>query len=177
MNGGTLFRVGCSSLGCSHLAAYTLFDLQNGRIAYDPATSTVSTVAFQAQTITVKTLNVSEIKVNGVALGGDASASAQPALANVATGAANRGGTVRCVSGYHCTASRGRLSISAQTGTTAGKIARVNGRVAAGAICTATQNGGAMFYGIGSGGESVAGFDITSGVAITGEVTVDYFCQ
>lgn len=178
MNGGVLFRVGCSSLGCNNPAPYSLFELQNGRITYDPATSTVSTVAFQAQTITARTLNVSEVRVNGVPLAGAGGGAPSGAdVVNLTVGAANRGGQVRCANGYRCTTSRGRVSIVAARGAAPGKIARVNGKVGAGEICTATQNGGTAFYGIGSGGESPSGFDITSGVAITGEIVVDYFCR
>jgi hypothetical protein len=46
-----------------------------------------------------------------------------------------------------------------------------------GEICTAAQNGGLSFMGIGSGGESENGFDVTAGVMLHGTVTIDYSCR
>lgn len=239
MNGGILFRIGCDPAGCDHPVPYALFELQNGRIGYDPATGTVSTRGFQAEGITsgwLKTDSLSLTKMpdgcvgvvghvlaSGVQKGHEApclsaihwkggsgltvqqsgdpasptftivpepgfyiprgdkissgtTSTTPDAAATIVAGEANRRGSVGCAGGYQCTSSRGRISITA-TGATVGKVARVNVRLAAGEICTATQNGGTAFFGIGSGGESATGFDVTSGVALTGRVLVDYFCR
>lgn len=97
--------------------------------------------------------------------------------ASITVGPANSAGSVGCMSGYHCTAARGRIEMLAGRGTSPGKIARVNANLSTGQICTATQNGGTVFLGIGSSGEGSEGFDITSGVRITGKVVVDYLCR
>jgi hypothetical protein len=97
--------------------------------------------------------------------------------ASVMVGPANRAGSARCMSGYSCTASRGRIEVSAGREASAGTIAHVGASLNPGALCTATQNGGAMFLGIGSSGEGGGGFDITSGIGITGKVVIDYFCR
>jgi hypothetical protein len=107
---------------------------------------------------------------SGVATGTDAAVS-------ITVGSANRAGSVRCMNSYHCTASRGRIEVSAGAGTSSGTIAHVDASLRPGTICTATQNGGTMFLGIGSSGEGGGGFDITSGVGITGKVVIDYFCH
>jgi hypothetical protein len=89
----------------------------------------------------------------------------------------NSGGTAVCAGGYNCTAGRGRITVTASSSTTAGKVAHVAASLTAGQICTATQNGGATFFGIGSGGESTVGFDVTAGTVLSGTVTVDYICR
>ena len=58
-----------------------------------------------------------------------------------------------------------------------GLIASVKTTLQAGAICTATQNGGSSFFGIGSGRESTSGFDITASVVLRGTVMIDYVCH
>ncbi|HMF54269.1 MAG TPA: hypothetical protein VK593_07960 [Edaphobacter sp.] len=197
LNAGALFMVGCSLQGCDHPAPYSLFELQNGRILYDPATSTVSTAVFQAETLSTKKLSVEQVSfpsvadsscvgiVNHVLVAGGSCAggagtgpaAASSVTATMVVGDANRGGSATCASGYRCTVDRGRISLVASTGTSAGRVARVNTKLATGAICTATQNGGTAFFGIGSGGEGSTGFDITSGVAISGRITIDYACH
>lgn len=250
MNGGTLFRIGCDSLGCDHPAPYALFVMQNGYIAYDPATSTVSTAAFKTNTISAKKLEVENASIdklllpktpdkgsdclgvkdhvlvsggsqthdapciasinwrggNGLAVQQSGSATqpvytivpeagyyipklgGQPASANSAAGssispatlnlgAANTSGSVSCASGYHCTSDRGRIELVATRNSTVGKVARVQTKLVQGQICTATQNGGTSFFGIGSRGESTTGFDITSDVAVSGKILIDYFCH
>lgn len=97
--------------------------------------------------------------------------------ATLTVGAANAGGSSTCANGYHCTASRGRIALSAASGASAGKIVHVSVKLALGQICTASQNGGTAYFGIGSGGESAGGFDITSGVPVSGRVVIDYFCR
>jgi hypothetical protein len=97
--------------------------------------------------------------------------------ATIMPGAANAGGSVSCLNAYHCTGDHGRIELSAARNSTPGKIARVQTKLAQGQMCTATQNGGTSFWGIGSGGESATGFDITSGVAISGKIVIDYSCH
>jgi len=245
MNGGALFNIGCDLLGCDHPAPYSLFEMQNGRILYDPATSTVSTAAFSAVKLNAAEAKMDKLSLsnvadgclgvvdhvltsagrqahsapcisgitwrggsgltvqqsgdpasptftivpepgyyiptlaNGKGGGGEAAAPAATAatVAAISAGEANSKESAICASGYSCTASRGRLNVTSTGGTVAGKVARVNVRLAAGQVCTATQNGGTAFLGIGSGGESATGFDITSGVAISGRVVIDYFCR
>lgn len=193
MNGGILFRIGCDSQGCDHPAPYTLFQMQNGSILYDPATSTVSTAKLAVGEAKFNKISLPSMPDGTYCLGvanhqivpikgqgsscGAASTAVADAGARIAAGEANSKGSANCLSGYQCTASRGRLSVVVQAGTSGGKIARVNVQLAAGEICTATQNGGKAFYGIGSGGESQAGFDITSDVSVPGRVVVDYFCH
>lgn len=63
MNGGTLFRIGCDSLGCDHPAPYNLFELQNGYLAYDPKTSTVSTAALRTGKLTVENASIDKLSM------------------------------------------------------------------------------------------------------------------
>jgi hypothetical protein len=191
MNGGALFQVGCDVQGCDHQSPYTLFELQNGKLSYDPSTSTFSTGNFSSQNLTARSLSVGAGGLHLEAESGyfvptvankanwDAAFAAIPskAGATVSVGDANVGGKVACASGYTCTAGRGRLTVVAAPAPAAGRIAHVQTQLAAGQICTATQNGGTLFFGIGSGAESAVGFDITAGVAISGTVVVDYACR
>lgn len=196
LNAGTVFRIGCSSLGCNHPSPYSLFELQNGKIQYDPATSTVSTASLKVAKLSVDELSLTKVPdgscltvanhalvaapCNGAAGGGGGVASPAPSnsdAARITPGDAIRGGNAACAAGYRCTADRGRITVSAAARGNAGKIVHISARLAAGEICTATQNGGTAFFGIGGGGESVSGFDITSDVGFTGGVTVDYLCR
>jgi hypothetical protein len=104
-----------------------------------------------------------------------AGSSISPATPTV--GAANTSGSVSCTSGYHCTSDRGRIELVATRNSTIGKIARVQTKLVQGEICSTTQNGGTSFFGIGSRGKSTTGFDITSGVAVSGKILIDYFCH
>jgi len=97
--------------------------------------------------------------------------------AAIGAGTGNRGGSAACAQGYTCTAERGRLTMIAPAAGAHGLIASVRTRLRAGEICTAVQNGGSSFAGIGSGGESVSGFDITAGATLHGTVTIDYSCR
>ena len=99
------------------------------------------------------------------------------APATAMPGPANEHGSASCTSGYTCTAARGRLTIIAAAAAGTGTIASVKTTLPQGAICTATQNGGSDFFGIGSGKETANGFDITSGVAPRGRMTIDYNCR
>jgi hypothetical protein len=101
----------------------------------------------------------------------NASAAAVTVGPNIAHGA------VACMNGYRCDSDRGRLELTAGSGSSAGKIAHVQAKLAAGQICTATQNGGTVFFGIGSGGENTSGFDITSAIALAGKAVIDYSCH
>ncbi len=313
MNGGALFNVGCDSNGCDHPGPYALFNMQNGRIVYDPTTSTVNMPNLSIDTLTAKAFNTGAITVGklnlpdsntpanifeisntagtstlfshnqGITVGADsditlstkvninfrdyqnvfffgsyvqfpnmgdsgthclglvnhnlvpgiADANGNPCVtsitwtggnglavqqagyatqptytivpesgyfvptlasktnwdaayaatvpsttpATITSAEANPGGTATCATGYTCTAGRGRITVAAGSGSTSGRIAHVAATLAAGQICTATQNGGAVFLGIGSNSESGAGFDISAGVALTGSTTVDYFCR
>jgi hypothetical protein len=103
--------------------------------------------------------------------------SAQSVPAKVITGPANEGGSASCAKGYTCTAKRGRLTVNASAVERTGTIASVRTTLPQGAICTATQNGGSSFFGIGSGNESASGFDVLAGVVLHGTLTVDYACQ
>lgn len=98
------------------------------------------------------------------------------AAATVVLGRASVGGNVMCAKGYTCTASRGRIVLTAATPIT-GTVVRVKTALATGEICTATQNGGISYFGIGSGNESTSGFDITTAVPLHGVITVDYSCR
>ncbi len=100
--------------------------------------------------------------------------STSPAIANVF---ANRGVSATCAKGYLCTSSRGRITLASANPVPAGLVASVKAPLEDGAICTATQNGGSAFFGIGSGEESAKGFDITAGVVWHGMMTVDYSCR
>lgn len=82
-----------------------------------------------------------------------------------------------CARGYACTSGRGRITLTSADPVPAGKVAVVKTPLATGTICTATQNGGADFLGIGSGDENAKGFDITTGVVWHGSITVDYICR
>jgi hypothetical protein len=86
-------------------------------------------------------------------------------------------GSANCAKGYICTASRGRLTVVAPATGATGLIASVRTTLHAGTICTATQNGGSSFFGIGSERESANGFDITAAVVLHGMATVDYSCH
>ena len=195
MIGGALFRIGCDSQGCDHPAPYALFQMQNGNILYDPATSVVSTTRLTVQEakfnkvllpsmpdgsycLGVVNHELVPMRGQGVGCGVGATPSSSPEdLATIATGGANTKGSANCMSGYRCTANRGRLSVVVQSGGSTGKIARVNVKLAGGQICTATQNGGKTFLGIGSGGESSDGFDITADEIVPGKIVVDYSCR
>lgn len=107
---------------------------------------------------------------SGAATGTDAAAS-------ITVGSANSAERAHCMRGYRCTASRGRIEVFAGRQGSAGTIAHVGVSLSPGEICTATQNGGPMFLGIGSSGEGSGGFDITSAVEIVGKVVIDYSCQ
>lgn len=89
----------------------------------------------------------------------------------------DRGVNAACAKGYLCTSTRGRITLTSGTPAPAGIVASVRMPLTAGAICTATQNGGSAFFGIGSGDESANGFDITAGVIWHGTITVDYDCR
>jgi hypothetical protein len=97
--------------------------------------------------------------------------------ARVMAGPANRGGSATCARGYTCNASRGRITLAAAQSAATGTVATVHVPLAPGTICTATQNGGSSFFGIGSGGEDARGFNVTAGVPVRGVVTVDYSCR
>jgi hypothetical protein len=105
----------------------------------------------------------------------DQSGSSTPPV--VATVVANRGVRAACAQGYLCNSSRGRITLASSNSVPAGMIATVKMPLTAGVICTATQNGGSAFWGIGSADESVKGFDITAGVPWNGVITVDYSCR
>lgn len=102
---------------------------------------------------------------------------ASSAGAAVFSGSGIRGINAECARGYVCTARRGRITLTAATRTAAGIVASVKVPLNGGAICTATQNGGTTFFGIGSEHETVSGFDITAGVVWNGLITVDYSCR
>jgi hypothetical protein len=98
-----------------------------------------------------------------------------PAAATVTVAAgAGTGGTAVCASGYTCTNRRGRLTIVAGTLPATGSIATIATTLPSNAICTATMNGGATFFGIGCGSETTSGFSINAAVTIAGTTTVDY---
>lgn len=99
------------------------------------------------------------------------------AVATIATGPANTSGSAACARGYTCTAHRGRITITASTKATTGLIANIRTTLPEGEVCTATQNGGTNFFGIGSERETTKGFDITADVTLHGVVTVDYSCR
>ncbi|MEO6817282.1 MAG: hypothetical protein ABI177_11330 [Edaphobacter sp.] len=100
--------------------------------------------------------------------------SASPA---VAAFFANQGVRATCLKGYLCTSNRGRITLASANLVPAGLVASVKVSLEAGAICTATQNGGSVFFGVGSGDENARGFDITTGVVWHGMITVDYSCR
>ncbi|QNI35248.1 hypothetical protein [Edaphobacter albus] len=195
MNGGILFRIGCDSQGCDHPVPYALFQMQNGSILYDPATSTVSTARLAVQEAKFNKVSLPSMPDGSYCLGvanhelvpvrgqgsgcvtGPTANSSTDDLATITIGDANAKGSANCMSGYRCTASRGRVSVMVQPGVSIGKIARVNVKLAVGQICTATQNGGRAFLGIGSGAESSSGFDITADGIVPGKVVVDYSCR
>ncbi len=102
--------------------------------------------------------------------------------AGISVGAgAGTGATAACASGYTCLAARGRLAIVAGTSPAAGTIATVTFAAgtpySAAPVCTATQNGGTTWLGVGGSGETTAAFNVTSAAAISGTLTVDYRCM
>ncbi len=115
--------------------------------------------------------------VNGMGLPQNPAGSTLSGIATAVPGPANDGGSVSCARGYTCTASRGRLTVIASAAAGVGTIASVKATLPSGMICTATQNGGSSFLGIGSGKESANGFDITASVAPHGTLTIDYGCR
>ena len=110
-------------------------------------------------------------------LAGIAAKEKEPSVAHVVPGASDRGIIATCAKGYLCTSSHGRITLASANPEPAGMIASVKMPLAAGAICTAMQNGGSTFWGIGSGDESAKGFNITAGVVWHGVITVDYSCR
>lgn len=199
LNNGALVTVGCDSRGCDHTPPYRLFQLQNGTITYDPADGTVTVPRMAAgafsgrlngpltttqielkdpdspnQSLTI-TNSKGALHVSSHASGDGMGVS--DSVATVIPGPANQGGNISCAKGYICTAVRGRLTLTAATTATTGTIATVKTMLLPGAICTAAQNGGSSFFGIGSGKESTTGFEITSDVALHGVVTIDYSCR
>ena len=199
LNDGALVTVGCDSRGCDHTPPYRLFQLQNGTITYDPADGTVTVPRMAASAFSGRlngpltttqielkdpdspnqSLRITNSKgalhINSHASGDGMGVS--DSVATVVPGPANRGGNASCAKGYTCTAVRGRLALTASPTATAGTIASVKTMLPTGAICTAAQNGGSSFFGIGSGKESTTGFEITSGVVLRGVVTIDYSCR
>lgn len=197
LNDGTLFTVGCDSRGCDHTPSYRLFDLQHGAMEYDPSDGNFTVPRMTAQlfsgsldgpVITTRielqdpkspqdaiTLTNSGGKM--VIGSGEQKDDESLFTAVIRPGAGNAGGSVICARGYKCTAQRGRLTVVASAAGIEGIIASVRTRLAPDAICTAVQNGGTSFFGIGSGRESASGFDITAGVVLHGTLTIDYSCR
>jgi hypothetical protein len=203
LNRGTLITVGCDSRGCDHKSPYRLFQLQNGAIDYDPADGNFTVPKISANLLsghldgplTTTQIDLQDTKSPGEVLtitnshGQVVIQSHSPGnertgktlrtsdvIATIQSGPANTGGSAACARGYTCTADRGRVTLAAATAA-AGTIASVKTILGAGTICTAVQNGGTAFFGIGSGNESSKGFDITAGVALRGTITVDYSCR
>lgn len=207
LNQGMLIQVGCDLRGCDHMSPYRLFELQNGWMKYDPSNGTftvprmtassfngnlegrVTTTQIDLQDSKNKNSNITITNSNGRIVFGShepmkensmqqsTAAHISSELVTTAAGPANEGGSVSCARGYSCTASRGRLTLVASAAAGAGTIASVKTSLPAGVICTATQNGGASFLGIGSGKESANGFDITASAAPRGTLTIDYDCR
>jgi len=203
LNEGTLITVGCDERGCDHKSPYRLFQLQNGAVDYDPADGTVTVPKMSAsllsghlkgpltttqidledphsagQGLTITNANGRMlIRPQGQQEQKDGALASSDAAASIQPGPANTGGIAACARGYRCTANRGRVTLAAATASAAGTIASVRTVLAAGAICTAVQNGGTAFFGIGGGDESAKGFDITAAVALRGTITVDYSCR
>jgi len=115
--------------------------------------------------------------VNGSGLAQNPESRILSGATTVVPGPANVGGNASCARGYTCTASRGRLTVIVSAAAGVGTIARVKTVLPGGMICTATQNGGTSFLGIGSGRESAEGFDITASVAPHETLTIDYGCR
>ncbi|HZY63274.1 MAG TPA: hypothetical protein VFE38_12190, partial [Edaphobacter sp.] len=177
LNQGTLFNVGCDIRGCDHKAPYRLFELQNGYMQYDPADGTftvphMAAASFRANeidlndpkspdhvlritsaSIRVAIAAASEGKQGSNQVPGDPAAQI-PAEASIVNGPANGNGSASCAKGYTCTATRGRITLMAAATTHAGIVAQVRTPLAPGSICTAVQNGGSRFFGIGGGKES-----------------------
>lgn len=205
LNQGALISIGCDSRGCDHKPSYRLFQLQNGGMQYDPAdgnftvprmTAALFSGALEGRVRTTQidledpadpsrvlsmTNSHGRMMIGSHVLGSegtknsDEHISAEPAI--TVSGGANRAGSVSCANGYTCTAGRGRLTIVATAATQAGTIASVKVKLSGGMICTATQNGGSRFFGIGSEKESPNGFDITASIPLRGTLTVDYNCR
>jgi hypothetical protein len=200
LNEGTLITVGCDARGCDHRSPYRLFQLQNGTMDYDPTDGTVTVPKMSASLVsghlrgplTTTQIDLEDPQSAGRGLtitnangqmvvrsqsreGGELQTSG--AAASIQPGPANARGVAACAKGYRCTGDRGRITLAAGTGSAAGKIASVKMMLAPGEICTAVQNGGTAFFGIGSGEEGAKGFDITAAIALRGTVTVDYSCR
>ncbi|HEV2709896.1 MAG TPA: hypothetical protein VGU67_06790 [Edaphobacter sp.] len=200
LNEGTLITVGCDERGCEHKSPYRLFQLQNGAMDYDPEDGTVTVPKMSASLLsghlngplTTTQIDLEDPKSAGQGLTitnangrmvirpqgqQDGALPSSDAAASVQPGPANTGGVAACARGYRCTANRGRVTLAAATASATGTIASVRTALAAGEICTAVQNGGTAFFGIGGGNESAKGFDITAAIALHGTVTVDYTCR
>jgi hypothetical protein len=197
LNHGTLFTVGCDSRGCDHTPSYTLFDLQHGAMEYDPSNGNFTVPRMTAQLfsgplsgpVTTSRIELQDPRSpqNAITItnsggkmmigAGQQKSDESMAAAVVGPGAGNAGGSAVCARGYSCTAQRGRLIVVASVAGAKGTIANVSTSLAQGTICTAVQNGGTAFFGIGSGRESANGFDITAGVALRGTLTIDYTCR
>jgi hypothetical protein len=87
--------------------------------------------------------------------------------------------SVTCTAGFTCTNTRGDVTIVGATAVV-GTIATINFSAALSAapgLCTVTQNGGAVSFGIGHGAASTTSFAITAGVNVGATtVSVDYTC-
>lgn len=196
LNEGTLITVGCDPRGCDHKAPYRLFELQNGNMKYDPADGTFTVPRMAAASFTTTEIDLEDphapghplriTNANGKAMIGAGRSQSQndgdtptptSAEASVVNGPANHGGQALCAKGYTCTASRGRITLVPASISHAGIVASVHAPLPAGAICTAVQNGGQQYFGIGGGKESASGFDITASVKLHGILTVDYACR
>jgi hypothetical protein len=201
LNQGTLITVGCDLRGCDHKAPYRLFQLQNGTMDYDPANGNFSVPKMSANLfdgplngpVTTTRIDLQDPKspdqileitnLNGQVVIRTQESGSAPATSDfsptkdIAGIFASRGVSAACARGYQCSSIRGRLTLAAANPVPTGTVATVKVPLAAGIICTVTQNGGSAFWGIGSGRESLNGFDITAGVVWHGTITVDYSCR
>jgi|GEM_PF-3635670 hypothetical protein len=132
--------------------------------------------------ITPAQITTPSISVNGTACAlGDSCiiTGANTSLATIAVGAgAGTGGTAGCVGGTTCTASRGRLILTAGTSPAAGNVATATfgTAYATAPVCQVTMNGGAAFF-LPGWSSTTNVLTITTGVALKGTAEIDYTCQ
>lgn len=98
--------------------------------------------------------------------------------ANAATSTPGTSVTSTTCTTAACTSIRGTIQIVGGTATT-GTIATLAWTATPSTyVCSATQNGGAIWYGIGNSVATATGFSITSAVTISGATfSVNYSCQ
>ena len=125
LNQGALISIGCDPRGCDHKSPYRVFQLQNGRMDFNPADGTFTVPRLSAPVLATARLELQDQGSSGQVLtlsnshghlvvNGQSQAEGSEA-ARVMTGPANQGGSAVCARGYTCTSLRGRITLAAAT--------------------------------------------------------------